>query len=365
MKKAIVLLMITMMTQALAYGQDEATLLRLVRLPLKSISVEYPNKTGQVINDEADAKKTPSELHPVFFGAFDWHSSVHSHWMLVHTLHTTPTISLRDSIVATLDHSLVAEKLQVEADYFDRPGGAGYERTYGWAWLLKLDEALVRLARDKATDTELARLAQKWHTNMKPLTQSIVKRWKAYLPKMTYADRIGTHTNSAFGLAFALDWADLVGDKDFAEALRRKATDLYAKDSLLPAEWEPNATDFFSPSLIEADLMKRVLAPEAYVAWVKGLFSFRGLERVCTLPIVSDLSDYHIVHLVGLSFSRAWCMASVAKALPEGDRLKARFEASALEHYEAGMSQIFRSNYGGDHWLGTFAAYAFDQMKKD
>lgn len=182
---------------------------------------------------------------------------------------------------------------------------------------------------------------------------------------MTYADRIGTHTNSAFGLAFALDWADLVGDKDFAEALRRKATDLYAKDSLLPAEWEPNATDFFSPSLVEADLMKRVLAPEAYVAWVKGLFSFKGLERVCTLPIVSDLSDYHIVHLVGLSFSRAWCMASVAKALPEGDRLKARFEASALEHYEAGMSQIFRSNYGGDHWLGTFAAYAFDQMKKD
>ena len=113
MKKAIVLLMITMMTQALAYGQDEATLLRLVRLPLKSISVEYPNKTGQVINDEVDAKRTPSELHPVFFGAFDWHSSVHSHWMLVHTLHTTPAISLRDSIVATLDHSFVAEKLQV------------------------------------------------------------------------------------------------------------------------------------------------------------------------------------------------------------------------------------------------------------
>lgn len=345
-------------------AQEDSTLLRLVRMPLKSITVEYPNKTGQIINDAADAKLTPSELHPAFFGSFDWHSSVHSHWMLVQTLYTHPDISLRDSIVGALDNSLTTQKLLKEAEYFDRPLGAAFERTYGWAWLLKLDEGLIRLSQAENASPELTKKARNWHDNMKPLTTSIVKRWKAYLPKMTYADRIGTHSNSAFALGFALDWAELVEDTEFASAIRAKALDLYSRDKDIPAEWEPNATDFFSPSLTEADLMSRVLSPAVFAQWMKNFLTPQGIRNLITPPTVSDLNDYHIVHLVGLSFSRAWCMASIAKALPNTDPIKGVFEVSARKHYDIGMGQIFRSNYGGDHWLGTFSAYARQQMKK-
>ena len=363
MKKVAVLVFLLLSSAMGSRAQDVATLLRLARMPLKSIGVEYPNKTGQVINDEADARLTPSELHPVFYGSFDWHSSVHSHWMLVHTLRIAPDIIIRDSIVAALDHSFTAEKLRVEAAYFDRPGGASFERTYGWAWLLKLDEELLRLATDPATAPSLAAQADRWHRDMAPLTEAIVARWKAYLPKMTYADRIGTHSNSAFGMSIALDWAVATGERDFEQQLRQKAMDIYARDKAVPADWEPNPTDFFSPSLMEADLMRRVMPAEAYAEWFGQFFTPAGLAHLCVPPIVSDLNDYHIVHLVGLSFSRAWCMAAIAKSFAADSAVARQLREAAVVHYEQGMQQIFRSNYGGDHWLGTFAAYAYEEMK--
>lgn len=364
MKKVAALVLLLLLSSAMgSRAQDTAALLRLARMPLKSIGVEYPNKTGQVINDEADARLTPSELHPVFFGSFDWHSSVHSHWMLVHTLRKAPDIAIRDSIVAALDHSFTAEKLRAEAAYFDRPGGASFERTYGWAWLLKLDEELLRLATDPATAPSLAAQAARWHRDMAPLTKTIVARWKAYLPKMTYADRIGTHSNSAFGMSFAFDWAVATGERDFERQLRQKAMDIYAHDKAVPADWEPNPTDFFSPSLMEADLMRRVMSAEAYTEWFGQFFTQEGLAHLCVPPIVSDLSDYHIVHLVGLSFSRAWCMAAIAKSFAAGSAVARQLREAAVVHYEQGMQQIFHSNYGGDHWLGTFAAYAHEEMK--
>lgn len=347
------------------HAQDPATLLRLVRMPLQSILTEYPNKTGQVINNEADARFTPSQLHPAFYGSFDWHSSVHSHWMLIRTLRVSPQIELKDSIMTAIAQTLTPENLQAEADYFERPGGASYERTYGWAWLLKLDEELLRLSESVDTPADIAARAAEWHRHMKPLTQTIVKRWKDYLPKMTYADRIGTHTNSAFALGFAIDWATASGDLDFAERLRQKALTLYGNDRSVPASWEPNATDFFSPSLIEADLMRRVLPAESYAKWLEAFFTPEGLRNLCTPPIVSDLNDYHIVHLVGLSFSRAWCMAAIARSVPAESPTSRQLKEAAAVHYEQGMQQIFRSNYGGDHWLGSFAAYACEEIGRE
>ena len=361
--RRIVTIISLLLSVYLLSAQDSSTLLRLVRMPLKSITTEYPNKTGQVINDEADARLTPSQLHPVFFGSFDWHSSVHSHWMLVHTLRIVPDLAMMDSIVAALDHSFTAEKLATEAAYFDRPGGATFERTYGWAWLLKLDEELLRLSQDAAVSSHLASRAAEWHRHMSPLSRTIVARWKAHLSKMTYADRIGTHSNSAFAMAFAYDWAVAMGDSCFRDSLRQKALDLFAKDRTIPAEWEPNATDFFSPSLQEADLMRRIMPADTYRQWFEQFFTTEGLERLCTPPIVSDLNDYHIVHLVGLSFSRAWCMGAIARALPANDGIGMRMRQAAKRHYEEGMKQIFNSNYGGDHWLGSFAAYAYEEIK--
>lgn len=343
-------------------AQEERILLPLVRLPLKAITTEYPNKTGQIINNEQEAHETPSQLHPVFYGSFDWHSSVHSHWMLVRTLRRTPQISLRDSIISALENSFTQEKLLAEANYFSRPLAATFERTYGWAWLLRLDMELASVAQRKSADPDLAERASRWHQYMQPLTEYIVRNWQEYLPKMTYPDRIGTHANSAFALSFAYDWAIARNNEPFAQAIRARALALFSNDRAIPAAWEPNPTDFFSPALMEANLMRQLLPQQDFIVWLGEFLTEDGVENLSKLPIVADLNDYHIVHLVGLSFSRAWCMSSIAAALPSGHPLKERWQQSAEEHYTQGMNQIFKSNFGGDHWLGSFAAYAYDQM---
>ena len=363
-KRSLYLLCTALLLVSLGHAQDTETLLRLARMPLSSIHTEYPNKTGHVINSEEDARLSPAELHPAFYGSFDRHSSVHSHWMLVRTLRQSPDISIADSIVDALNKSLTKENLHAEAAYFDRPAGANFERCYGWAWLLKLDEELLRLSLESGKYAPLAKQAVEWRANLGPLCDKIVELWIAYLPKLSYADRIGTHSNSAFALGFALDWSKATGTVDFEMALRNKALELYRNDTAVPASWEPNATDFFSPSLMEADLMRRVLSEKEFKDWIDRFFTTEGIDRLCTAPTVSDLTDYHIVHLVGLSFSRAWCMASIAKHLPRADKLAARFAKAAKALYQEGMSQIFISNYGGDHWLGTFAAYSFEEIRQ-
>ncbi|WP_287336995.1 DUF2891 family protein, partial [Porphyromonas sp.] len=202
-----------------------------------------------------------------------------------------------------------------------------------------------------------------WATHVDILSDKIVAKWKAYLPKMTYPNRIGTHSNSAFALAFAIDFARARGDKEFEQALIAKARQLHLGDKKAPAEWEPNATDFFSPTLMVADLMTRVLPQREYVRWLSTYFTPQGINRLCEKPVVSDLTDYTIVHLVGLAYTRAWTMARISGYLPQGHPLKARFARTSAQMYAHGMDQIFRSDYGGDHWLATFARYAEEVMK--
>lgn len=339
----------------------EEQLTHLIKMPLKNIFVEYPNKTSHNIIDSLDARLTPRDLHPAFYGSFDWHSSVHSHWMLAEVLSSHPDISFRSEIVTAFDEHFTKEKMLGEAAYFDRKMSGNYERTYGWAWLLKLSEQLHYLA-EKSSDKALQEKAKAWVTNVDILTHKIVEKWKAYLPKMTYPNRIGTHSNSAFALAFAIDYARSRGDKDFEQVLIDKARQLHLPDQKAPAEWEPNATDFISPTLMVADLMTRVLPQRAYVRWLSSYFTPKGIDRLCQPPIVSDLTDYTIVHLVGLSFTRAWTMARISGYLPQGHPLKSRLAGTSAQMYAQGMEQIFRSDYGGDHWLATFARYADEVM---
>ena len=341
----------------LMYAQEVPKLtdeiaVKLSDKPLHCINQEYPNKTAHIINNEKEIMLSPKDLHPSFYGCFDWHSSVHGHWMLVRLLKTKPGLSNAKDIEAALNSSFQKEKLQAEADYFTQYQlTTTFERTYGWAWLLKLDEELT-LWNDPR--------ARVWHENLKPLTQQILKSWKAYLPKQTYPNRTGVHPNTAFAMAFAIDWARANKDKVFENQLLEKAKYFYLNDQETPAYLEPDGSDFFSPSLEIADLMRRVLPQKEYVKWLDNFFEERSLENVKKIPVVSDLSDYQTVHLVGLSFTRAWCMKGIAGSLPDTYPLKKDLLKTADVFLANGLPLLFQGNYGGDHWLASFAVYALE-----
>ncbi|WP_297982398.1 DUF2891 domain-containing protein [uncultured Chryseobacterium sp.] len=325
---------------------------KLSEKPLHCINQEYPNKTAHTINSEKEVVLSPKDLHPSFYGCFDWHSSVHGHWMLVRLLKTKPNLSNAKEIERILDDSFDEIKLKEEAEYFTKfPLTTTFERTYGWAWLLKLDQELVTWNDPRA---------KKWHENLKPLTQKIIELWKNYLPKQTYPNRTGVHPNTSFALSFAIDWARATNDKAFENQLIEKSKYFYFKDEKTPAYLEPDGSDFFSPSLEIADLMRRVLPQKDFEKWFKKFYDKRGIQNIKTIPVVSDLSDYQTVHLVGLSFSRAWCMKGISSALSDNNPLKKDFDQTADKFLNNALPLLFQGNYGGDHWLASFAVYALE-----
>ena len=323
---------------------------RFARLALANIEREYPSKLDHVLASAADVA-SPRDLHPAFFGSFDWHSCVHAHWLLVRALQTHPGLPEARSIRSVLEAHLTAVMIQGELAYLQRPEARTFERSYGWAWLLKLAETLS--GWDDAD-------ARRWSDCLAPLAEAFADRYRAWLRVATYPIRHGVHTNTAFGLAFALDYAERsdVGLRDVAVATARR---WYVADRNAPANWEPSGADFFSPALIEADLMRRVLAQDEYATWL-GAF-LPGIER--RLPatlfspvVVSDRSDPQIVHLDGLNLSRAWCWRAIARALPSNDVRVAVAHGAADTHLAAGLAGVASGEYAGDHWLATFAVLA-------
>lgn len=320
------------------------------RLPLHCINTEYPNKTAHVINSAEEAIMHPGDLHPSFYGCLDWHSSVHGHWMLLKILKQFPGISLKDSIIQVLNNSFQDFKIKSEADYYNKFKNSNtFERTYGWAWLLKLDEELYTFNNPDA---------KRWYQTLQPLTKKIVELWKDYLTKETYPNRSGVHPNTAFGLVFALDWARKLGDTGFEQAIIKKAKEFYLNNIATPAYLEPDGTDFLSPGLEVADLMSRVLSKQDFNNWFNRFFETRSIQNIIKLPVVSDRSDLQIVHLDGLTLSRAWCMKGIAKVLPETNKNKTLFENTARVFLEQSLPNVISGNYGGEHWLASFAVYA-------
>lgn len=327
---------------------------KLALLPLNCIAQEFPNKTSHSADSATDAILLPSQLHPAFYGCFDWHSSVHGHWMLVRLLKTFPDIKSRDKIIATLDNTFQLKKMEEEAAYFSKYSvGKNYERTYGWAWLLKLDQELLTWDNPDA---------RRWHTAMQPLTQTILKLWKDYIPKQDYPNRTGVHPNTAFAMVFALDWARAAHDTAFEQLVINKSLAFYKNIKAIPAYMEPDGGDFFSPSLEVADLMRRILPKKTFVTWLDSFYEERSIQQLCLLPKVSDRTDYQIVHMDGLYFTRAWCMKGIAKDLPKGHKWKALFENTATQMLTIALPTISVDNYGGGHWLASFAVYALDQQ---
>jgi hypothetical protein len=328
------------------------------RLALKNIRREYPYKTGYVLNSAADAK-SPRSFHPAFYGCFDWHSAVHGHWMLVRLLRQFPDLPEKQQIRDVLAEHLTAKNLQTEAEIFSRPNNASFERTYGWAWLLKLAEELHGW-----DDPD----GKQWSKNLQPLADAIVARYLAFLPKQTYPIRTGVHPNTAFGLAFALDYARAVRNKKLADLIEERSKTYYGKDANIPAAWEPDGTDFFSPSLMEADLMRRVLPAAEFQTWFRRYLPdvARGEPKNLFVPAtVTDRSDPQLVHLDGLNLSRAWCMRHLAAALPAADPARKVLAESAARHAEAALRHVASGDYVGEHWLASFAVYMLATPKAE
>ncbi len=321
---------------------------RLSQLPLKCIRREYPNKLSQVIIRDDDLKP-PRILHPCFYGCFDWHSSVHGHWSLVKLLKEYPGLSGADSIRRLLSGQISKENIINEAAYFKSKENKIYERTYGWAWLLKLAAEL------HTWDDPLARQLEK---NLQPLTDTIVKFYKAYLPKLRYPVRVGTHTNTAFGLSFAMDYAKMVNDTAFENIIKKRAGDFFINDKNYPMWWEPGGYDFLSPALEEIDIMRKVLPKKTFLNWVNGFLPEITKNNFSLIPgEVSDRTDGHMVHLDGVNFSRAWCLYGLAKQYPEFNYLV----AVANEHINHSLPNLMNDSYEGGHWLGSFAINALTQ----
>jgi hypothetical protein len=319
-------------------------------LALHGITREYPNKLDHVMNGEEDVR-SPSSLHPVFFGSYDWHSCVHGHWMLVRLLQRYPGLPEAGQIRSTLSTLITPENVAAELAYLGQPSRASFERTYGWAWLLKLSEELLGW-----DDPD----GRRWVETLQPLADAFVRRYLEFLPKQDYPIRRGVHPNTAFGLAFALDYARAVGHQELETLVVERADEYFGEDRDYPAEWEPDGDDFFSRSLMEADLMRRVLGNEAFDAWFKSFLPGLGDGRPSSLLTpanVSDRNDPKIVHLDGLNLSRAWCMKLIARALPEGDPLQSILTSSAVAHAEATLPHIASGSYAGEHWLATFAVF--------
>jgi hypothetical protein len=340
----------------LTLSQEQAS--AFARLALKGLQKEYPNKPGHVLNGAADVKG-PRALHPAFYGCFDWHSSVHGHWMLVRLLRRFPDLPEKRQARAVLAEHLTAKNLRAEADYFAQPNRQSFERTYGWAWLLKLAEELHSWEGPDA---------RQWSRNLRPLTDVVVARYLAFLPKQTYPIRSGVHPNTAFGLAFALDYARAVGHKPLRQLVEERSRAYFAKDVEAPARWEPDGADFFSPSLMEADLMRRVLSPAEFRAWFRRFLPglAKGEPKNLLVPAkVTDRSDPQLAHLDGLNLSRPWCMRGIAAALPADDPARKALVEAASRHAEAALGHVASGHYAGEHWLASFATYLLSTPAPD
>jgi hypothetical protein len=336
-------------------GMNESSLTKeeashFAKLALKCVTKEFPNKPDHVINDSSDVRE-PRLMHPAFYGCFDWHSTVHGHWMLVRLLRLFPDLPEGPQIRAALNGNLAAENIAAEVAYLKQPNRASFERTYGWAWLLKLAEEL-RGWNDED--------GKRWAQNLQPLAESLAANYLSFLPKQNYPIRTGVHPNTAFGLEFALDYARATGDRKLENLILERSRTYFAHDVNYPAAWEPGGEDFFSPALMEADLMRRVMKPAEFTRWFHGFLpgvAGNQPRALLTPAVVLDRTDPKLVHLDGLNLSRAWCMRNIAGVLPKGDPARRVLARAAARHAEEGLGHVTSGNYEGEHWLASFAVY--------
>jgi hypothetical protein len=334
---------------------DAAAAERFANLALACVGKEYPNKISHVLNGDADVAP-PRKLTPAFYGCYDWHSSVHGHWLLARLARTFPEAPFSAPARAALRKSLTAENLKQEAAYLRGNGRASFERPYGLAWLLQL---VVELR--EWDDPE----AREMLANLRPLEEATLERLKTWLPKLSHPVRIGEHNQSGFSLGLMLDYARASGNKDFAKLIEEKARQFFFADKNCALNYEPSGEDFLSPCLGEADAMRRVLSPEEFAKWLQDFLPQIPATKVAAdwLPatVSPDPSDPKLAHLDGLNLSRAWMLEGILSALPADDARRTALTSAAEAHRRAGLAAVTGAHYEGGHWLGSFAVYLVTQ----
>jgi hypothetical protein len=324
---------------------------RFAKLALACVQKEYPNHISHTLNSDADVAP-PRKLTPAFYGCYDWHSSVHGHWLLVRLVRTFPDADFVQSAREALRQSLTSENLSQEANYLRGEGRASFERPYGLAWLLQLVAELREW--DDPQAKEMA-------TNLQPLEQVALQRLNGWLPKLSNPVRIGEHDQTAFALGLIIDYARAINNPDLVGLATSKTKQFYLNDKNCPLAYEPSGEDFLSPCLAEADVMRRVLSSHDFALWLQSflpqIYGNKWLQ-----PVISpDPSDPKLAHLDGLNLSRAWMLEGIASGLPRGDKRLPAIMAAAEVHKQAGLAAVTGEHYEGGHWLGSFAVYLVTQ----
>lgn len=324
---------------------------RFSALAITCVHQEFPNKISRT-TDNAEAIGRPKKIFPAFYGCFDWHSSVHGHWLLVRLLRVGPhNAPWRHAAFEKLNQSFTTENLAGEVANFARPARGSWERPYGLAWYLQLTTELREWDDPRA---------KAWLSILQPLEADIVLSLKAWLPKLAYPIRLGTHNQSAFAFGLMLDWARAAGDVEFEELIVARSKAFHLDDVNCPLAYEPSGEDFLSPCLMEADLIRRILNTEDFGRWLSRFLPqipIDGSGDWLAPGIVKDASDGKLVHLDGVNSSRAWNLYNIARALPDGDLRKAALVKAAEIHAEVGVAAVSDEHYSGSHWLASFATY--------
>jgi len=329
---------------------DEAAAARFANLALHCAHLEYPNKISHTLRSDVDVRP-PRELAPAFFGCYDWHSSVHGHWLLARLARQFPQAPFAADARAALAQSLTPARIAGEVAYFQTPGRASYERPYGLAWLLKLAAELRTW-----DDTQ----ARQWSQDLAPLEVEAAQRLRSWLPKLRYPIRVGEHSQTAFAFGLVHDWTRVTHDMEMQSLIEAKARAFYEHDTNCPLAYEPSGEDFLSPCLAEADLMRRILPPREYGTWLRHFLPVipTSAKKAWLAPAeVTDRSDPKLAHLDGLNLSRSWMLLGIAAGLPKGDRRIGALNAAAEAHAAAALPAVTGEHYEGGHWLGTFAVY--------
>jgi hypothetical protein len=329
---------------------DAETAGRLAGLALDCVHREYPNKIAHVLNGDDDVLP-PRRLTPAFYGCFDWHSAVHGHWLLARLARRFPEAEFATRARAALGRSLTETHIATEAAYLDGEGRTSFERPYGLAWLLQLAAELREWPDEEA---------QRWSAALVPLERTATSRLGEWLPKLSHPIRTGEHSQTAFAFGLALDWARQSDNEEMAGLLETRTRDLYLDDRDCPLAYEPSGQDFLSPCIAEADLVRRVLPPAEFAAWLGAFLPglpLDGSTGWLEPAVVSDPTDGKLVHLDGLNLSRAWMLEGIASGLPDDDPRRGGLEGCADVHARSGLASVSADNYEGGHWLGSFAVY--------
>jgi hypothetical protein len=317
---------------------------------LRTLGTTYPYAAAHVSSGPDDVDVTPDRLHPAFHGCMDWHSSVHMQWSAVRLLTLAPE-QLSDAtsaeLVAVLDERLTEANGDVEAAYLrDNPR---YERPYGWGWAAMLATATMQCPLPAA---------KTWASAMREVYDAVAGLVTEWLPVLAYPVRHGEHANTAFGLALVHEAAHDIGDASTVRAIEEAARGWFLDERDYPASWEPGGSDFLSPALCEADLMRRVLPRDELATWLAGFLPALGTadDPLLDVPRVLDRTDGKAVHLFGLALSRAWQLRLLSTALDD-DRRERIAEATARQ-VSAIEQEIVEGDFMSTHWLVSFALLA-------